>query len=96
MKAFLVLVKDKAIFFGDGQLDKGNCLGVFHVAKLPFLCLLGRDNRLLIWFVFQSVVFSCLVVFNSLRLQDCSSPVHGISQARIVEQVAISFSRGSF
>ena len=40
VKAFLVLVKDKAIFFGDVQLDKGNCLVVFHVAKLPFLCLL--------------------------------------------------------
>ena len=37
-----------------------------------------------------------VIVCNSM---DCSLPgsfVHGISQARILEQVAISFSRGSF
>ena len=41
------------------------------------------------------VVKSCL----ALRPHDYSPPgssVHGISQARILEQVAISFSRGSF
>ena len=38
---------------------------------------------------------SCLTLCNPL---DCSPPgssVHGILQARILEQVAISFSRGS-
>lgn len=45
VKAFLVLVKDKAIIFGGVQLDKGNCLGAFHVAKLPFLCLLGARQQ---------------------------------------------------
>ena len=52
VKSFLVLVKEKAIIFGGAQLDKGNYLGAFHVAKLPFVCLLGQDSRLLIWFVF--------------------------------------------
>ena len=42
--------------------------------------------------------FSCSVMSNSCSLMDYSPPgssVHGISQARIVEWVAISFSRGS-
>ena len=42
-----------------------------------------------------SVAQSCLTLCNSM---DCSPPgssVHGILQARILEQVAISFSRGS-
>ena len=41
---------------------------------------------------------SCSVVSNSFRPTDCSPPgsfVHGISQARILEWVAISFSRRS-
>ena len=43
--------------------------------------------------------WSHLVVSDSLRPHDCSLPgssVHGIFQARILEWVAISFSRGSF
>ena len=42
--------------------------------------------------------WSCSVVSNSLLAMDCSPPgssVHGILQARILEWVAISFSRGS-
>ena len=42
--------------------------------------------------------FSCSVVSNSCNPMDCSPPgssVHGISQARILEWVATSFSRGS-
>ena len=42
--------------------------------------------------------FSCSVMSNSCSLMDYSPPgssVHGISQARIVEWVAISFSQGS-
>ena len=42
--------------------------------------------------------FSCQVVSNSCDPMDCSLPgssVHGILQARIVEWVATSFSRGS-
>ena len=43
----------------------------------------------------QSVTQSCLTLCD---LMDCSPPgssVHAISQARILEWVAISFSRGS-
>ena len=41
---------------------------------------------------------SCPVVYNSLQPMDCSPPgssVHGILQAKILEWVAIPFSRGS-
>ena len=44
----------------------------------------------------SEVAQSCLTLHNPM---DCSLPgssVHGISQARILEWVAISFSRGSF
>ena len=46
----------------------------------------------------HSCVLSCSVASNSCDPADCSPPgssVHGISQARILEWVAISFSRGS-
>ena len=42
--------------------------------------------------------FSCSVVSDSCNPMDCSPPgssVHGISQTRMLEWVAISFSRGS-
>ena len=42
--------------------------------------------------------FSCSVMSDSCDPMDCSPPgssVHGISQARILEGVAMSFSRGS-
>ena len=42
--------------------------------------------------------FSCLVVSDSCDLVDCSLPgssVHGMLQARTLEWVAMSFSRGS-
>ena len=45
-----------------------------------------------------SYVCMCLVMFNIFNLLDCSpqsSSVHGIFQARILEWVAISSSRGS-
>ena len=48
--------------------------------------------------MYLSLLFSRLVVSNSLQPLDCSPPgssVHGISPARILEWVAISFSRGS-
>ena len=43
-------------------------------------------------------VLNCSVMSNSCNLMDCSPPgssVHGILQARTLECVAISFSRGS-
>ena len=57
---------------------------------------------LLRWFVAALFMLACLlshsVTSNSLQPINCSLPgftVHGISQAKILEWVAISFSRGS-
>ena len=69
--------------------------------------LLGGDHHVLIQFSLSCVCSCCPYVVLAQLLQswltlwdsiDCSlpgSPVHGISQARILEWVAISFSRGS-
>ena len=38
---------------------------------------------------------SCTIIFNPLDYSPPSSSVHGISQARILEWIAVSFSRAS-
>ena len=46
----------------------------------------------------MALLFSHQIVSNFCDFMDCSSPgssVHGISQVRILEWVAISFSGGS-
>ena len=43
-----------------------------------------------------SVAKSCLTLCNPMDWSLPGSPVHGISQARILEWVAISYSEGSF
>ena len=55
---------------------------------------LKKIYQLMLHIIFQ-IELSCSVVSNSI---DCSLPgssVHGISQARIPEQIVIFFSRGS-
>ena len=42
------------------------------------------------------VTQSCLTLYNPMDCSPPGSPVHGILQARILEWVAISFSRGSY
>ena len=68
------------------------------------ICLLSFSDILLVLFLLLFTLFSfqclCLVaqLCPTLRPHDCSLPgssVHGILQARILEWVAISFSRGS-
>ena len=54
--------------------------------------------RNLIWRLLLFLLFSCEVVSDSYNPMDYSPPgssVHGISQARILEWVTISFCRGS-
>ena len=72
------------------------CLCCFFVlavrSSLSVNCYLTRNFFVLFCI---SVTKSCLTLCD---LMDCSPPdssVHGISQARILEWVAISFSRGS-
>ena len=55
--------------------------------------ILGLVCQIQCWWL-----FSCYIVSNSCNPMDCSLPgssVHGILQARILEWVAISFSRES-
>ena len=68
---------------------------------LPPQLLLGGGNveMLLMLFCIGCVNVSCSVMSDLYNPMDCSPPgsssVHGISQARILEWVAISSSRGS-
>ena len=43
-----------------------------------------------------SVAQSCSTIYNPMDCSPLGSSVHGILQARVLEGVAISFSRGSF
>ena len=78
----------------DACLRSGDLLGPAHTTvHLSFqLCL--HDST----FSSLSLLFSRSVVFNSCNPMDCSLPgssFYGMFQARILEWVAISFSRGS-
>ena len=59
--------------------DKANCVCVFVC-----VCMCARSSS-----------WSCSVVSDSLWPHGPGSSAHGISQARILEWVAVSFSRGS-
>ena len=69
------------------------CTGKCH------LCMENRHNKMMLSYTSNcvcSVSQFCPILWDPV---DCSSPgssVHGILQARILEQTAISFSRGSF
>ena len=57
-----------------------------------------KMNLIISLFSSMSNEFMCSIMSNSLQFHDCSPPgssVCVISQARIVEWVAFSFSRGS-
>ena len=73
-------------------------LSIFTCASLA-VCLLWRDAYLGLRLTYIYCVYAQLLSHVWLcDLGDCSpsdSSVHGISQARILEWVAISFSRGS-
>ena len=82
-------------WYADGHLSAVSSYG-----RRGKRSLWGPIIRALIPFMFFA--FSCLVSKSCLILcdpMDCSPPgssVYGISQARILEWVAISFSRGSY
>ena len=57
---------------------------------VPVCCRENRMHSVAVWLL-SSVQFFC----NPVDYSPLGSSVHGISQARILEWVAISFSRGS-
>ena len=63
-----------------------------HIAALDLTILLWRRDfhRLVL------VTQSCLILYNPMDFSPPGSSVHGISQARILKWVAISFYRESF
>ena len=68
-------------------------LGLLHCRWI--LCQLSYEGSPNMWWWFSLIVKLCPTLCGSM---DCSPPgssVHGILQARILEWVAISFSRGS-
>ena len=77
-------------------------LGLLHLKQPPFPFTIAQwllffdETRSFIPFIFYLCAFS--VVSNSFDPMNCSSPgfsVHGISQARVLEWVAIASSKGS-
>ena len=71
----------------------------FHPFSFLSLSVFPRQSHLFLSFNFELKVFcwvSCVRFFcNPMECSPPGSSVHGISQARILEWVAISFSRGS-
>ena len=73
-----------------GGLHPGRLLGTWSCCKFR------SGRRGLPWWATDQ--WSCSVVSDSLHPMDCSLPgssIHGIFQARVLEWVAIAFSRGS-
>ena len=54
------------------------------------------DNNTVRWYVWCLVAKLCLTLCDPMDFSSPGSFVHGISQARILERVAISSSRGIF
>ena len=81
---------------------KKNIPRIKTIKKSHAIDLKGTQQILFwIWWFNRCVCVRCSVVYDSQLCDpvDCSPPgssVHGILQARILEWVAISFSRGSF
>ena len=85
----IILSLSMSIFF----LESSNSLCLLHRFTLHISFLTLRAHTYL-----SVCALSCSVMSNSLQPMDCSLPgssVHGILQARILEWVAIHFSRGS-
>ena len=77
-----LLLQDSAFFF-------------FSISR-ETTSLYFQRNTILHWLVpFIIGAESCLTLCNPIDCRPPGSSVHGISQARILEWVAISFSRGS-
>ena len=89
-----IIYKDYLLFAEIPRYLRQNlCLTcIFQVIALILYYLWNKTGFSLLWW------FSCQVVSNSWDPMDHRPPdssAHGISQARIWEWVAISFSRGS-
>ena len=58
-----------------------HCAAVINIVNQPCVCA-------------HACTQACLILFNPVDGSPPSSSVHGIFQARILQQVVVSFSRG--
>ena len=63
--------------------------------KCPFICLLATGASFLVCKSESEAVQSCRTLCNPMDYSLPGFSVHGIFQARVLEWVAIAFSRGS-
>ena len=71
------------------------CLCIYHLCIYILIILMGPFQNKLQTSWMHSCMLSCSFVSNSWRSHEPGSSVHGILQARILEWVAIHFSRRS-
>ena len=85
-----------AIPFSRGSSWPWDWTRVFCIAGRFFMVWATREAHRMCLCVSVLVVQLCLTLCNSTDCSPSGSSVHGICQARILEWVAIPFSRGSF
>ena len=92
-----IIVKAKGLVKQIGRRNMGAWQSLRSISislGLPIL-LLSLHNRKITYISLESESVSHSVSLTLCNSMDCSPPVHGILQARILEWAAIPFSRGS-
>ena len=82
----------------DYSLPGSSVHGIFQARVLEWVAIAFSSIYAYYLYICIYVVLSCSVVSDAFNLKDCSpsgSSLYGISQARILDWVAISSSRGS-
>ena len=69
---------------------------MFSLGNSDCVSPLGYGSGDVLFFFFLEVALSCQTLCDPVDCGPSGSSIHGILQARILEWVAISFSRGSF
>ena len=94
VSVFNTILDQRVLLFACHSCDNGNCLTAFLPHQLRELWEFGLQPCLPMHG--YCCMFSCVQLFPTPRTVLPGSSAHGIFQARILDWVAISFSRGSF
>ena len=100
---YLDFIFKNLVYSSENSLSRISGFHVVPCLQKPFFKSNSPENtkyELELDYLSNTYDFACTrwVVSNSMNPMDCSPPgstIHGLSQARILEQVAISFSRVS-